>query len=210
MEITWLGHSALQIKGTQVTLITDPYADTLGLSMGQREADVVTVTNSHPHHSNAAAIVGDPRVIKGPGEYEVANFYISGFGTRGREYEGERQVNTVYTYRAEGLTLCHLGDLSANPSPSEVNELSQVDVLFAPAGGVCTLDAARIAQLARTIEPRILVPLHYRYDGVNVELEPLDRFLSEFGITELAPQPRLNITATNLPAELRVTTLQIR
>ena len=83
-------------------------------------------------------------------------------------------------------------------------------MLFAPAGGVCTLDAARIAQLARTIEPRILVPLHYRYDGVNVELEPLDRFLSEFGITGLAPQPRLNITATNLPAELRVTTLQIR
>ena len=210
MEITWLGHSALQIKGTQVTLITDPYADTLGLSMGQREADVVTVSNSHPHHSNAAAIVGGPRVIKGPGEYEVANFYISGFGTRGREYEGKRQVNTVYTYRAEGLTLCHLGDLSANPSPSEVNELSQTDVLFAPAGGVCTLDAARIAQLVRTIEPRILVPLHYKYDGVDVELEPLNRILSEFGITELAPQPRLNVTATNLPAELRVTALQIR
>ncbi len=210
MEITWLGHSALQIKGTQVTLITDPYADTLGLSMGQREADVVTVSNSHPHHSNADAIDGGPRVIKGPGEYEVANFYISGFGTRGRKYEGERQVNTVYTYRAEGLTLCHLGDLSANPSPSEVNELSQTDVLFAPAGGVCTLDAARIAQLVRTIEPRILVPLHYKYDGVNVELEPLNGILSEFGITELAPQPRLNVTATNLPAELRVTALQIR
>ena len=119
-------------------------------------------------------------------------------------------MNTVYTYRAEGLTLCHLGDLSANPSPSEVNELSQTDVLFAPAGGVCTLDVARIAQLVRTIEPRILVPLHYKYDGVNVELEPLNRILSEFGITELAPQPRLNVTATNLPAELRVTALQIR
>ncbi len=210
MEITWLGHSALQIKGTQVTLITDPYADTLGLSMGQREADVVTISNSHPHHSNADAIDGTPRVIDGPGEYEVANFYISGFGTRGRDYEGVRQVNTVYTYRAEGLTLCHLGDLSANPTPSEVSELSQADVLFAPAGGVCTLDAARIAQLVRTIEPRILVPVHYRYDDVDLELDPLDKLLNEFGITELSPQPRLTVTATNLPGELRVTALQVR
>ena len=210
MEITWLGHSALQIRGAQVTLITDPYADTLGISMGPREADVVTVSNPHPHHSNAAAIDGDPRVITGPGEYEVANFYITGFGTRGRDFEGERRVNTVYTYRAEGLTLCHLGDLSANPTPSEVNELSQADVLFAPAGGVCTLDASRIAQLVRTIEPRILVPVHYRYDDVDTELDPLEKLLNEFGITELSPQPRLNVTATNLPAELRVTALQIR
>ena len=88
MEITWLGHSALQIRGTQVTLITDPFADTLGISMGRREADVVTVSNPHPHHSNAVAIDGDPRVITGPGEYEIANFYITGFGTRGRDSEG--------------------------------------------------------------------------------------------------------------------------
>ena len=210
MEITWLGHSALQLRGTQVTLITDPYADTLGLSLGQREADVVTVSNSHPNHSNTDAIDGSPRVIRGPGEYEIANFYISGIATRGRDHDGERQVNTVYIYRAEGLTLCHLGDLSANLSAAEVNELSQADVLFAPAGGVCTLDVPRIAQLVRTIEPRILVPLHYRYEGVNVELEPLEKLLSEFGITELSPQPRLNVTATNLPAELRVTALQLR
>ena len=210
MEITWLGHSALQIRGTQVTLITDPYADTLGISMGRREADVVTVSNPHPHHSNATGIDGDPRVITGPGEYEIANFYITGFGTRGRDSAGDRQVNTVYTYRAEGLTLCHLGDLSANPTPAEVNVLSQADVLFAPAGGVCTLDAARIAQLVRTIEPRILVPVHYRLDDVDAELDPLEKLLNEFGITELSPQPRLNVTATNLPAELRVTALQIR
>ena len=210
MEITWLGHSALQIRGTQVTLITDPYTDALGISMGEREADVVTVSNSHPDHSNSEAIGGDPRVIRGPGEYEVANFYISGIATRGRAHDGERQVNTVYIYRAEGLTLCHLGDLSANLSPSEVNELSQADVLFAPAGGVCTLDVPRIAQLVRTIEPRILVPLHYRYEDLDVELEPLEKLLNEFGITELSPQPRLNVTATNLPAELRVTALQLR
>ncbi len=210
MEIIWLGHSSLQLKGNTVTLITDPYADSLGLSMGRRQADVVTMSNPHPHHSHADAIQGDPKVIDGPGEYEIANFHISGMATRRFEDDGTRHINTVFTYRAEGLTMCHLGDLNDNLSPAQVDELGHADILFAPAGGVCTIDAARVAQLVRLINPRILVPLHYRTEGVIVELEPLDKLLSELGITEFAPQPRLNVTATNLPAELRVAPLQRR
>ena len=208
MDITWLGHSSVRIRSQDVTLITDPYSDSLGLSIGRQTAQIVTSSNEHPHHSHSDAVEGSSVVLTGPGEYEIANFSISGMGTRRGEYEGDRRINTVFTMRAEGLTLCHLGDLNQRLSPAQVEELNPTDVLFVPAGGTCTIGAAGVAELVNLISPRIVVPLHYRTEGLTVELEPLDSMLAEMGVTEVAPQGRLNVTSSNLPRELRVVVLR--
>ena len=208
MEITWLGHSSLRLRSKGITLITDPYPDSVGFSMGRPEADVVTISNRHPHHSHCDGIEGHPRVLDGPGEYEIADLYISGTGTNLGEHDGERQVNTVFTIRVEGLTLCHLGDLNQKLSPVQAEELNQTDILFVPAGGVCTISAADAAQLVNVIGPRVVVPLHYWSEGTKVELGPLDPFLSEMGMAEIQPQARLSVTSSNLPRELSVVVLQ--
>ena len=208
MEIVWLGHSSLRVQSHDVTLITDPYANTLGFSMAHHRAEIVTVSNDHPHHSQFDAVDGGPRVLSGPGEYEIANTYISGMGTPGDEEEGVRRINTVFTIHAEGLTLCHLGDLNQRLSSSQVEELKKTDVLFVPAGGMCTISVPRVVELVNLIAPSIVIPLHYWVDGVKVELEPLDGFLGELGVSEVNPQARLNVTATNLTRELKVVVLQ--
>ena len=208
MEIVWLGHSSVRLKGNTVTVITDPYANSVGLSLDKPQADIVTISNDHPHHSHSSAITGSPRILSGPGEYEISNFRISGMATRLQSDDGVQRTNTVFTFRAEGLTLCHLGDLTENLSPKQIDELSQADVCFVPAGGVCTLDAARIMRIVRLIDPRILIPIHYNTEGVKVELDPLDKLLSELGVAGITPQAKLNVTSTNLPAELRVVVLQ--
>ena len=207
MEIVWLGHACLRLRSADTTLITDPYAGSLGLSMGREQAEIVTVSHEHPHHSHWDAIEGEPRVLRGPGEYEVASFHISGMGTR-RGEQKERQINTVFIMRAEGLTLCHLGDLNQTLSPGQVEALNDTDVLFVPAGGKCTVAADKAAELVNLLRPRIAVPIHYRLRGLAVELEPLDGFLAELGVGEVAPQPRLVVTPSNLPRNLRVVVLQ--
>ena len=208
MEIVWLGHSSLRLESRGVRLITDPYADSVGFSMGHQEASIVTSSNGHPHHSHYEAVGGDPRILRGPGEFEIAHYYISGMGTRHGEQDEDREINTVFTIRAEGLTVCHLGDLSRRLSPSQVEEINQADVLCVPAGGVCTAGPARVAELVNLISPSIVIPLHYRTEGIKVELEPLAGFLTEMGVAEAAPQTRLNVMTSNLPRELRVVVLQ--
>ena len=212
MEIVWLGHSSLRITSRNVTLVTDPYRDSLGVPMPRHSAQIVTVSHEHPHHSHLDAVDGGPRVLSGQGEYEIGSFYVSGMGTRRiPEPEGDeadRQINTVFTIRAEGLTLCHLGDLAETLTPGQVEELNQTDVLFVPAGGTCTISAARATELANLIGPRIVVPLHYRTDGLKVELKPLDAFLSEMGVAEVSSQPRLSVTSSSLPRDRRVDVLQ--
>ena len=210
MEITWLGHSSLRIRSNDTALITDPYADSLGISMGQPSADIVTISNEHPHHSNSDAVEGDPRVLMGPGEYEVANFYISGMGTPATSSEEDRSTNTVFTMHVEGLTMCHLGDLSRPLSARQVEELGSIDVLCIPVGGFCTIDVGVAAELVNLVRPRIVIPIHYRDDGVNVELEPVEDFLAHMGVSDAAPQRRLNVTSTDLPRERRVVALQRR
>ncbi|MCH8206739.1 MAG: MBL fold metallo-hydrolase [Chloroflexi bacterium] len=208
MEITWLGHSSLKLLTQGATLITDPYADSVGFAMGRHWADIVTISNDHPHHSHRAAMEGTPRFIVGPGEYEIADFYITGMGTRLSAEEGERRTNTVFTFQVEGLTLCHLGDLGGMPSPGQVRQLNQADVLFVPAGGACTIGAGRLAELVNMIEPRIVVPLHYRTDGIAVELGSLDEFLAELGVAESEPQAKLTVTSTSLPRDLGLVVLK--
>ena len=147
-------------------------------------------------------------MLRGTGEYEAASFYITGMVTSLGEYDGDRKVNTVFTIEAEELTLCHLGDLNQRLSPGQVEELNQTDVLFVPAGGIFTISSSEVAELINLIDPRIVVPLHYWTKGINIELEPLEGFIGELGVTEVAPQAKLNVTSSNLPRELRVADLQ--
>ena len=120
----------------------------------------------------------------------------------------ERLINTVFTIRAEGLVLCHLGDLNQKLSPRQVQMLRGTDVLFAPAGGGCTISTSEVAELVNTVNPRIVVPVHYKDERVKVELGSLEVFLSELGISGVEPQAKLQVTETNLPRELQVAALQ--
>ena len=208
MEISWLGHSCVRVRSNNATLITDPYQESLGLSMGLQTADVVTISHAHPHHSHQDGIEGDPKVLRGPGEYEIGSFYITGVGTDRGEQEGEPRLNTIFAIKVEGVTLGHLGDLNRMLAPQQIEWLGQTDVLFVPAGGVCTLDTSRVADLLNLVGPKIVVPLHYRTAGVRAEIQPLGPFLDDMGVTEPDLRSKLEVTATSLPRDLTLVVLE--
>ena len=208
MDITWLGHSSVKIQTNKTTLVTDPYPNSIGVTMSPTDPDIVTMSNNHPNHSHRNDLNGNPKFIVGPGEYEIGGFYITGMATELKTEETERRVNTVFSYQAESLTLCHLGDLSQLPSTADLRTLSNTDVLFVPAGGNCTIEVEPLAELVNKIQPRIVVPIHYHFDGLAIELNPVEKFLSSLGVSETKYQPKLNVTANNLPLDLRVVLLE--
>lgn len=238
MEITWLGHSSLRIRSGTTTLVTDPFADSVGFSIAAGPADIVTVSNDHPHHSHLEGVQGDPRVLTGPGAYEIANFYITGLGTPGTPLQAQQAqpdppppadeaddadeesdsdepseeaatvtsqpTNTVFSFRVEGITVCHLGDITRAVTPRQAEQLNQAEVLVVPVGGHCTISIDAIPQLINLIGPKIVIPVHYQSDGADLELEPLDRFLQEMGVSGVSSQTRLNVSSTNLPRDMTV------
>ena len=205
MNISWLGHSCFIIKGSQATVITDPYAPTLGYSLGKPTANIVTVSHQHPGHSYVQGIDGEARLVAGPGEYEISGVLIIGISTFHDEEKGEKRgKNTVYLMEVDEVSICHLGDLGHVLTAEQVEELGNVDVLLLPVGGVSTINAPMAAEVVRQLEPKVVVPMHYKTQTLSWELEPVARFLKEIGVKEAEPQPKLSLTKSSLPTSTQV------
>lgn len=205
MDISWLGHSCFRIRGSHATVITDPYSPNLGYSLGKPTARIVTVSHHHPGHSYISGIGGDPKPVLGPGEYEISGVLIIGMTTfHDREGGKKRGKNTAYLIEIDEVSVCHLGDLGHVLTTEQVEEIDNIDVLLLPVGGVSTIDAPMAAEVVRQLEPKAVVPMHYKTEALNRELEPVDRFLKEMGIKEVESQPKLSFTKANLPTSTQV------
>ena len=205
MEITWLGHSCFRIKGSQATIITDPYPPDLGYPLGKHTSHIVTVSHQHPSHSYVQGISGEPKVVAGPGEYEISGALIIGIPTLHDADGGRiRGKNTVYLMEVDGIAICHLGDLGHALTEEQVEEIDDVDVLLLPVGGVSTIDAPVAAEIIRRLEPGVVIPMHYKTPELKRELEPVDKFLKEMGIEQIDAQPKLSLTQSSLPTSPQV------
>ena len=200
-----MGHSCFRIKGSQAVIITDPFPPDLGYSLGKPTANIVTVSHQHPSHSFVQGVGGEPRIVQGPGEYEISGVLIIGVATF-HDAEGgqKRGKNTVYLMEVDGISVCHLGDLGHVLTAEQVEEIGDVDVLLLPVGGVSTIGAPMAAEVIRQLEPNAVVPMHYKTPEINRELEPVENFLKEMGIEQIDPRPKLSVSKSNLPASTQV------
>lgn len=211
MEISWLGHSCFRLRSRQVVIVTDPCPPSTGYNIGRPSAHIVTVSHQHEDHNYVSAVTGQPHVLDGPGEYDISGVFVTAIPTYHDGRKGAaRGPNLVFLFEVEGLVLCHLGDLGHIPTPEQVEALSEVDVLFVPVGGHTTIDGAQAAEVVNLLEPKLVVPMHYRTPACKLSLDPLDRFLKEMDVTAVDPQPRLSLTSGTLPQETQVVVLDYR
>lgn len=204
MEITWLGHSCFRVKSKEATLITDPYYEDIPYPWGAPTANIVMVSHPHSGHSNSAGVGGNPRVVTRPGEYEISGVYAIGLGNFHDAEDGStRGRNTSYLVHIEEMKVCHLGDLGHVPTARQVQELSDLHVLMIPVGGVSTIDAKVAAEIIRLLNPKIVIPMHYGTEVVTW-LEPLEKFITQMGLRDVVPQPKLVVTRSSIPPETRV------
>ena len=188
MEITYLGHSSFRIKTKRATLITDPFdPDMVGLKFQKVNSDIVTVSHSHKDHNRSDLVVDKRMVIEGPGEYELMGVSIVGFPTYHDDKKGEeRGTNTVYLIEIDDLKIVHLGDLGHKLNDGIIEEIGTLDILMVPVGGVYTIDFKIATEIVRSIEPSVIIPMHYCIPGKSSEtftkVSEVGDFLKEVGL----------------------------
>ena len=200
IDITYLGHSSFKIKSKGAVVVTDPYdSKSTGLKFPKTEAQIVLVSHEHPDHSNSMGVDGSPKVISGPGEYEVRCVSVVGIPSYHDGKKGEeRGSNTIYVFNVDGVVLCHLGDLGHKLSQDQLSEIGDVDILFVPVGGVYTIDASDAVEVIASIDPKIVIPMHYKVEGLTYELGDLNKFVKEIGM-EPSKTERFTIARDSLP-----------
>lgn len=208
MTITWQGQSCFQIlagqqKNGQTSIVIDPFDKETGLRLPKMEADVLLVTHGHKDHNNIKEVGGEYFLIDGPGEYETKGIFIQGIPAFHDDSQGkERGLDTIYTIEAEEIRICHLGDLGQKElTNDQVEAIGEVDILMIPVGGVYTISSKEAVKIMSQIEPRIIIPMHYRIPKLVYKLEELDQFLKTMGVKKVEPLPKFSIKKKDISEE---------
>lgn len=207
MEITWYGHSCFRLTERNVaTVVTDPYDHaSIGYAPLKLKADIITVSHDAPGHNNTKAVKGNAYVITGPGEYEIGSVFVTAVQTNGSDNDGLR--NTLYVFDYNGIKIAHLGDLKKVPSQKDVEAFGAVNVALVPVGSGGGLNAAKAAEVISLLEPNLVIPMHYATKDTKMELDSLDKFLKEMGISTSEPEASIKVTKSSLPQETHVVVL---
>jgi L-ascorbate metabolism protein UlaG (beta-lactamase superfamily) len=215
MKITFLGHSAfylVTVSGTRI--ITDPYeAGAFGGALGYgpipEPADVVTISHQHADHNDAKSVVGNPVVLSAPGTYTEKGVTFRGLPTFHDAKQGaERGANLVWAVEADGMRVCHLGDLGVTLAAEEIKRLGPIDVLLIPVGGTFTLDARGATEVAAALKPRLIIPMHYRTPKTKLNIAYVDDFLADKQHVRRLEGSELEVTTDTLPRETEVVVLK--
>ena len=100
------------------------------------------------------------------------------------------------------MWLAHLGDFGQkNLENGQIEKLKQVDILMIPVGGTFTIDAKQASNIISQIEPRIIIPMHYKINGLELNIDEVEKFIKEQGITPVEAGNKLKINKKDLPAE---------
>lgn len=203
MVITWYGQSCFRIQSGDLVLVTDPFSKEIGLVPPRFRGDLVLVSHGHYDHANAETIAGEPLVISGAGEYEAKGVYVRGIETFHDQSDGhERGRNTIYKIELEDLRLLHLGDFGEGKIRDEtLDKIGDVDILMIPVGGKYTIDAPAAAGVVKQLEPRYVIPMHYKISGLKIALEGAENFLKEMGAGKTEPQEKLTVKKKDIGEE---------
>lgn len=210
MIFKWLGHACFLITlANGKKIVTDPFDNPdVRYPKPDVAADFVTVSHAHSDHDAVGVIGGQPAAIQGEGRKIYENIAFTGIPSFHDEAGGsKRGVNTIFIIEAEDLRVCHLGDLGHLPDKDLLRRIGAVDVLMIPVGGFYTIGPDEAEEVVRQLQPRYVLPMHYKTDLLNFPVQPADSFLKHY--PSYLTKSSLEVTARNLPDSMQVVLLTL-
>lgn len=175
VEIRPLGHASFRISNRGSSVVFDPFnPKATGFAWKKQDANLVLISCDRPDHNYTEGVTAGGYAANGAGEYEVSGVKARGIGTG--------SGNTIYQVFFEDFSFLHLGNLDHLLEDAALGEIDEVDILFVPTGGGEVLSFEAAAKVVAQIEPRIVVPMHYRASPEPLnKFSPVEKFIEEMG-----------------------------
>jgi len=206
LQIRWHGHSCFEITN-EMTIVTDPHdGRSIGIPAPSVLGDIILVSHDHYDHNSVKTVEKqDSKVITDERKRTIGAIQVNGIPAFHDAVHGEHRGKMIlYKFISDDVTFCHLGDLGHVLDQKTIEQIGQVDILFIPVGGTYTIDAAQAWVVVNSIKPRIIIPMHYRIEGLSIPIADVDGFLesSPFKIRKVGNE--IDIEKDELPKEPEV------
>lgn len=212
LDITWYGLNCFRmVQRGETTVVCDPYAESFGIAAGRLRGDVVTLSHPHSDQYDPDTVQGHNFVLTGPGEYEIGGVFITGIALHHIDEKNDiARPNVAYRIKyPDGVTVLHMGSLSHVPDQSTIEDFGEVHAVLVPVGGGDTLKPSLAAEVIAQIEPYYIVPMGYALPQLDIDLDPVDKFLKAMGISRVQEEESLRVsTSSGLPEAPEVVVLQ--
>jgi L-ascorbate metabolism protein UlaG (beta-lactamase superfamily) len=199
MRVQWYGQSAFRLSAPDATVMVDPFGDLSAATAGRMsfdyapidgvDADLVLITHEHIDHNAADVVNGSPAILRSTaGRLQSPLGEVLAVASEHDPLAGtERGPNTIFVFELDGLRIAHFGDLGQSALREEqATVIGAVDLVFLPVGGGPTIGAEQASAIVDRLNPRWVVPMHYRTPRINF-LENADAFLAHMPHVQRLP-----------------------
>lgn len=182
VTIRYYGHACFLTSDSEgKSVAIDPYGEDVGYDVPQISADVLLISHDHFDHSNVDAVSGSPTIYRSPADVEGVSGFAGFMAAHHEPGENENRGDIVmWRWELDGMVLAHLGDLGTSLTEEQVAEQGDVDVLMIPVGGHFTIGPEKAIETINAIQPKIVVPMHYKTDATSpgLPIAPANDFLA--------------------------------
>ena len=190
MIITWYGQACFLVEAQEGTLALDPYCkdEMIRLPDLSLTADRVLCSHEHHDHNNRAAVT-----LTGAKDA----FQIRSIDTYHDLQQGAlRGKNLIHVIFTEGMKLVHMGDYESGLTEETMEIIRHPDILMINVGGFEASQAEFAQQLCQSLEPRIVLPMHYRTENIGFyKMGTVEEFLQYREQIVYYPTNSLEVTA---------------
>jgi len=181
LKLTWHGHSCFTLEEDGYAVVLDPYEDGSVPGFGPLKLAAEEVLCSHDHFDHNAAQAVKIRDAAGGGKKNP--FAVTEIHSWHDDAQGaKRGDNTIRVFDDGKYRIAHMGDIGCMPTKEQKDLLKGIDVMLMPVGGFYTMEPAEVFALVQELQPKMLVPMHYRGEGFGFgEIAPLETYLSLAG-----------------------------
>ena len=195
MIITYLGLQAFKIQPKSTDdgiIIINPFDQKIGIKMPKIDSDILFLSNKNSPNNDISRVGNDTFLIDSAGEYDIKNISIKGIDA----YDTYDNKNIIYKFNVENISIVHLGELKTKLETKQLEEINNVDILIVP---ISNIDG-KVTEIINQIEPRIIIPMSYKITDLNLELEDINKFIKDIGLTPTY-EDKLKIFKKDLPQD---------
>ena len=211
MEISWIGHSSIRIRGREATVIVDPWDKKTFGTMSRPKAHLILNSRSGDPLSSGndqVAPAGNqtPIIFDRPGEYEISGVQVEGYKTSESTVKTEADSEpiqavaggTSWLIKLEGISIGILSGLKHALPTTGKGLFANADVILCPIGLAEAIPQEIMVKTVREINPSVVIP--YGYD--SEEDENLTAFVGAFGSSVSDPVDSLTIAGKDVGPDI--------